>query len=360
MRDGRRSQPPLGCTLRSPVARALVLSRLLVLAAGVAGAGVTRRDMWPAFDATQLSSSMGTVGNLLGAAAVRWDAIHYLNIASHGYTPANTVFYPLYPLLMRVVGDGHRRPPARRRAGLSVRVCSGALAAGPGDRRRTRAAGGACRGCPPGLRTTRVLLHRRIHRVALPRLVARLLSCRPARSLGVGARGSVPSPSLTRVTGCAARPPTRADGLGAAARILAADPWARGHPRRAAGLLRLPWSCTGWTPLVRSEGEAAFGRVSAGPLGTVVFALRARPAGGLWLLTTGPESIYWPSHSRAALHRRREHRALARHVRRAMDDSRGMAPPVPPLRSRTQSPRWQCACGALRRGSRSCPSIVIS
>ncbi len=53
----------------------------------------------------RLSERLGTVGNVLAAPAVRWDSIHYLDIARHGYSSATqTVFYPLYPLLIRVVG----------------------------------------------------------------------------------------------------------------------------------------------------------------------------------------------------------------------------------------------------------------
>ena len=54
------------------------------------------------FDPTRLSSSFGQVGNVLAAPFVRWDSIHYLEIARHGYTnTADTSFFPLYPLLTR-------------------------------------------------------------------------------------------------------------------------------------------------------------------------------------------------------------------------------------------------------------------
>ncbi|MGH2872905.1 MAG: mannosyltransferase family protein [Solirubrobacteraceae bacterium] len=47
---------------------------------------------------------MGKVGNVLGAASVRWDAIGYLTVAQHGYTSANsTVLFPLYPMLIRAL-----------------------------------------------------------------------------------------------------------------------------------------------------------------------------------------------------------------------------------------------------------------
>jgi hypothetical protein len=51
-----------------------------------------------------LSLSLGRVGNVLAASSDRWDAIHYVGIAQHGYaTASSTVFFPLYPLLIRIV-----------------------------------------------------------------------------------------------------------------------------------------------------------------------------------------------------------------------------------------------------------------
>jgi hypothetical protein len=92
-------------TCPAPVA-VFLASRLIVLVAAVAGALVLpRRDNWTLFDPAHLSVRLGAVGNVLGAAAVRWDSIHYLNIAARGYRhAADTVFFPLYPLLVRGLG----------------------------------------------------------------------------------------------------------------------------------------------------------------------------------------------------------------------------------------------------------------
>jgi mannosyltransferase PIG-V len=86
--------------------RALVVSRLLVLAAGAAGAlAVPRRVGWWPADPTRITERLGAIGNLLAAPAVRWDSIHYLGIAEHGYrTRSSTVFFPLYSLVTRAVG----------------------------------------------------------------------------------------------------------------------------------------------------------------------------------------------------------------------------------------------------------------
>ena len=83
----------------------VVGSRLLVLFAGTWGAAFgSEVSGWRRFDPAGISASMGSLGNLLGAASVRWDSIAYLTLARHGYTTAHsTVLFPLYPLLVRVL-----------------------------------------------------------------------------------------------------------------------------------------------------------------------------------------------------------------------------------------------------------------
>jgi hypothetical protein len=86
---------------------AVVASRAIVLAAGAVGA--TSRDrmaIWQLYDPQRISSSLGRVGDVLTATAVRWDAIHYLAIAHDGYLlKPDTVFFPLYPVIVHFVGD---------------------------------------------------------------------------------------------------------------------------------------------------------------------------------------------------------------------------------------------------------------
>jgi Mannosyltransferase (PIG-V) len=91
--------------IRVPVWAAVVCSRLIILAAGAAGALFAHRVVgWQQFDQHSLTLSLGRVGNVLAASSDRWDAVHYVNIAQHGYTnPADTAFLPLFPWLMRAV-----------------------------------------------------------------------------------------------------------------------------------------------------------------------------------------------------------------------------------------------------------------
>jgi hypothetical protein len=93
--------------------RALWSSRLIVWAAGVgyvllAGPGPLRH----VFNPTGVTAGLGWLGDRLAAPAARWDAAWYLVIAQHGYSPqlglatsARAAFFPLYPLLVGVVGS---------------------------------------------------------------------------------------------------------------------------------------------------------------------------------------------------------------------------------------------------------------
>jgi len=92
-------------TLPIPLWQAVLLSRLFVLLAGAIGALAARPVAgWQSMDAHRLSTSLGSVGNVLGAAVVRWDSIAYINVAAHGYTTAaSTTRFPLYPLLIRAL-----------------------------------------------------------------------------------------------------------------------------------------------------------------------------------------------------------------------------------------------------------------
>jgi hypothetical protein len=87
----------------SLTARALLASRLLVVLAGACAALTESAGrLWG-----PTTIGLGSVGNVLGASVVRFDAGWYLAIARHGYAPAGTgsrAFWPLYPELIRVVG----------------------------------------------------------------------------------------------------------------------------------------------------------------------------------------------------------------------------------------------------------------
>lgn len=88
---------------------ALWTSRLVVWAAGLLGVlWLGRVPGTERFDPAQLTTPYGPFGDLLVAPAARWDAVWYLTIAHDGYgSPGDhpqAAFYPLYPLLMRIVG----------------------------------------------------------------------------------------------------------------------------------------------------------------------------------------------------------------------------------------------------------------
>jgi len=102
-RVGERSRRGL---VAPAVWRAFWASRLIVFASGAAGAGLIgiSRANQGAFDGTGISRSFGSVGNLLAAPVVRWDAVWYLQIAGGGYHAVKqAAFFPLYPLLIKAV-----------------------------------------------------------------------------------------------------------------------------------------------------------------------------------------------------------------------------------------------------------------
>jgi len=87
--------------------RALWVSRALVWVAGVgAVVALGRSPRWRGFDPAGLTAPFGTVGDALVAPATRWDSTWYLSIVLDGYREATqTAFFPLYPLLVRIVGS---------------------------------------------------------------------------------------------------------------------------------------------------------------------------------------------------------------------------------------------------------------
>jgi Mannosyltransferase (PIG-V) len=101
---GISSSRPEESTLRDTW-RWFALSRLLIWFVGciaIATLGTATLNLRQ-YDPTGISTSFGSVGNVLAAPAVRWDAIWYLQIAEHGYRTAQDAgFLPLYPLLIRV------------------------------------------------------------------------------------------------------------------------------------------------------------------------------------------------------------------------------------------------------------------
>ena len=88
--------------------RALWTSRLAILLCGVAG--VLQIGVAPgavaAYDPTRLTAPFGYFANALVAPLARWDSSWYLTIARFGYAHIRQrmAFYPLYPLLMHVLG----------------------------------------------------------------------------------------------------------------------------------------------------------------------------------------------------------------------------------------------------------------
>jgi len=83
--------------------RAWVISRLLCWGVGLAA--IVLFGTRDSYDPEGLTRPFGELGDALVGPSARWDAVWYLRIADHGYeNPLSPHFYPLYPLLIRVVG----------------------------------------------------------------------------------------------------------------------------------------------------------------------------------------------------------------------------------------------------------------
>ena len=83
----------------------VLLSRVVAIGAGAAGSALWARESgWQRYDRRGVTESFGHVGNILGGSLVRWDSIHYLQISYAGYKAPWLAFFPLYPLLIKLIG----------------------------------------------------------------------------------------------------------------------------------------------------------------------------------------------------------------------------------------------------------------
>ncbi len=84
----------------------LVVAIFAALNFGPATGGLSGRNA-ATFDDPALTHSVGGAGDVLLAPLARWDAVWYLEIANAGYgdEPHRVAFFPLYPLLVRALGE---------------------------------------------------------------------------------------------------------------------------------------------------------------------------------------------------------------------------------------------------------------
>ena len=93
--------------------RAFVWSRLAILVVAIYAGLVVGSGGLPVrnaerFDAPALTHPLGGFGDAILSPLARWDAVWYLGIADSGYGGADSprvAFFPLYPLLVRAVGE---------------------------------------------------------------------------------------------------------------------------------------------------------------------------------------------------------------------------------------------------------------
>jgi hypothetical protein len=91
----------------------LVVAIFAAVNFGPATGGLSGRNA-ATFDDPALTHSLGGAGDVLLAPLARWDAVWYLEIANAGYggEPHRAAFFPLYPLLVRALGEAGGGSPA--------------------------------------------------------------------------------------------------------------------------------------------------------------------------------------------------------------------------------------------------------
>jgi Mannosyltransferase (PIG-V) len=290
--SGGRRIPRAGWT-PAPWLRALLVSRLLVIGAGIAGTLVGRRPGWWMFDPSGLSAHLGAVGNVLGASAVRWDAIHYLAVARFGYTrAASTPFFPLYPLLVRLLGDVLGSGPA---AGVLISVFAFGVALRLLHRLTTLELG-------PRVADATILLVAfaplsfffnavYTESLFLALSVGSIYAARRGRwKLAAGLGGLA---AATRVTGVVLALPLAVMYLRERRRLDPGLAWLAAVPAGLAGyLVYLAIRGYGFLAPFAQESGAEYGRQMGGPVHTFVAAVQAATLG---LRSIASRPIYQPS-----------------------------------------------------------------
>lgn len=111
--------------------RGFVWSRLAILAVAVFAAlssGNVLREQPSRYDVPVVTAPLGGVGDVLASPLAHWDAVWLLSIANYGYDGADSfrhAFFPLYPVLVRAVGElGGGGPPAVLLAAYAVSLAA--------------------------------------------------------------------------------------------------------------------------------------------------------------------------------------------------------------------------------------------
>jgi hypothetical protein len=125
--------PRAGRVRLGGVRSAFLLTRELVLAVAVVTAALFGPDSSGnagVYDVPFLTHPLGGVGDALLSPLARWDSVWYLSIAHDGYGSASAAFFPLYPLLVRVVAGFSASPGALLVSAYAVSLAAfaGALA----------------------------------------------------------------------------------------------------------------------------------------------------------------------------------------------------------------------------------------
>jgi Mannosyltransferase (PIG-V) len=288
-----RGADALGWLSGSLIVRALLASRLLVLLAGVVGVlSESARSPWG-----PTNIGLGSVGNVLAGAAVRFDAGWYLAIARTGYAAAgkgSRAFWPLYPELTRVLGYVVGSDVI---AGVAISLASFAVALVLLHRLAELELGRRAADATVLLLAFAPLsfFFSAVYTESLFLLLSVAAIYAARRERWVLACALAGLATLTRTTGIALIVPL----------VLMLRPWRTLRWRRIAPLILIPaplgaylaWlALTGHSWLAPFQSEAVWQRVTVGPvLGIASAAVTAVKSAAE--IATGARGIYHPTHS---------------------------------------------------------------
>jgi Mannosyltransferase (PIG-V) len=261
----------------------------------------------PRFSPPGFSSGMGGLANVLLGSGVRWDGPYYIDIAQHGYsagTLARPVFFPLYPLLIRLA---HYVVGSYAVAAVLVSLASLGGALLVLERLTTIELGASA------ARATVLLVAfaplsfffsaAYAESLFLLLSVASLLAARRDRWALAG--GLAALATLTRVTGVLLVIPLVIIQLRTTGRLRSWRPWRSCRPVPwALGWVLLPvvalvgylaaLAASGWGWLAPFAGESLWHRSTAGPVMTLAVALRTAWR-SLGQLVAGVHPVWHPA-----------------------------------------------------------------
>ena len=239
-----------------------------------------RADRW---DEPALTQDLGAVTDVWA----RWDSVHFLRIAEHGYSSAEAAFYPLYPALLS--GTGRTLGGHYVLAGILLSLVAGLGAFVLLERLAEEhlGANGARRAVLYLALFPTAFFFQAVYAESLFLLLCLAAFALAARDRFAEAGVAVGLALLTRPTGLALLPPLVLTARRQSWRLATALPVAAAYPLLLWWKLGDPWA------FARAEGDWHRRLSPAGPLDGIWDGLRAGWAGAEQLASGSDAHVYW-------------------------------------------------------------------